>query len=134
MLDYTFFIIVFISFLLVAVITLFVLFINLKKEVFSLRRYSSKLFTRLTSVMKDMQSMSSATYGIGKQVNKINDQVQNIDARQDEYDIRDQGEKPVHQAIALLEKGATIEEVMSNCKLSRGEAELLFRIHGDYDE
>ncbi|MFK5984482.1 MAG: DUF2802 domain-containing protein [Pseudomonadota bacterium] len=107
--------------------------INLKKEVFELKRYSSKLFTRLTGVMQDMQSMSNATYGIGKQINQINNQVKNIDARQDEIDIRDQGEKPIQQAIALLEKGSTIDEVMENCSLSRGEAELLFRIHGDYD-
>ncbi|MFK5895327.1 MAG: DUF2802 domain-containing protein [Pseudomonadota bacterium] len=107
--------------------------LNLKKEIFELKRYSSKLFTRLTGVMQDMQNMSNATYGIGKQVNHINDQVKNIDARQDEFDVRDHGDKPIQQAIALIEKGATQEEVMENCNLSRGEAELLIRIHGDYD-
>ena len=132
--NFTVVIITLISFLFLAVMTLTIMLLSLKKEVFSLKRYSSKLFTRLTGVMKDMQSMSNAAYGIGKQVNKINDQVQTIDARQDEYDIRDQGEKPVHQAIALLEKGATVDELISNCQLSRGEAELLYRIHGDYDE
>ncbi len=125
--------IIIVSILFVAVLVLAIMLINLKKEVFSLKRYSSKLFSRLTGVMKDMQSMSNATYGIGKQISHINDQVKTIDARQDEIDIRDQGEKPIQQAIALLEKGSSIEEVMQSCHLSRGEAELLFRIHGDYD-
>jgi biopolymer transport protein ExbB/TolQ len=124
---------VIVSILFFAVLALSIMVFSLKKEIFELKRYSSKLFSRLTGVMQDMQSMSNATYGIGKQVNHINDQVKNIDARQDEFDIRDQGNKPVQQAIALVEKGATLEEVMENCNLSRGEAELLFRIHGDYD-
>jgi biopolymer transport protein ExbB/TolQ len=122
--------IIIVSILFFAVIVLAVMVLSLKKEIFELKRYSSKLFSRLTAVMKDMQSMSSATYGIGKQVNHINDQVKNIDARQDEMDIRDQSDKPIEQAIALVEKGASLEEIMETCKLSLGEAELLFRIHG----
>ncbi len=125
--------IIFVSILFFAVLALSIMVFNLKKEIFQLKRYSSKLFSRLTGVMQEMHSMSNATYGIGKQVNHINDQVKSIDARQDEIDIRDQGEKPIQQAIALVEKGATLEEVMENCNLSRGEAELLIRIHGDYD-
>jgi len=123
--------IIIVSILFFAVLALTIMILNLKKEIFELKRYSSKLFSRLTGVMHDMQSMSNATYGIGKQINHINDQVKHIDARQDEIDIRDQGDKPIQQAIALVEKGCSMEEVMESCNLSRGEAELLIRIHGE---
>ena len=81
--------------------------------------------------MQDMQSVSSATVGISQKVNKISDRVQNLDVRQDEIDIRDQSKKPIQQAIALINKGASVDEIMQNCQLSKAEAELLIHIHRD---
>ncbi len=124
---------VIVSVLFIAIVGLTVLLFQLKQEIIVLKKYNSKIFSRLTGVMKDLQNMTNATYGIGQQVNHINDQVKNLDARQDELDLREQSDKPIEQAIALLEKGADIEEVMQTCYLTRGEAELLFRIHGQYE-
>lgn len=122
-----------VSVLLLGLAGLTFLLFQLKQEVDTLKRYHNKIIGRLTAVMKDLQNMTNATYGIGQQVNHINHRVQNLNARQDALDLREQSDKPVEQAIALLQKGADLEEIMQTCHLSRGEAELLFRIHGHYD-
>jgi len=122
---------VLVSVTLIGLIGLAVLIFNLKKEIYQLKKFNAKLYSRLTGVVQDLQNMNNATYGIGQRVNQITTQVHNLDARQDEIDLREQADKPIQQAIALAEKGASIDELMDNCALSRGEAELLLRLHGD---
>ena len=122
---------VLVSITLIGLIGLTVLVFNLKNEIYQLKKFNAKLYSRLTALVQDIQNMNNATHGIGQRVNQITTQVHNLDARQDELDLRDQADKPIQQAIALAEKGASIDELMENCALSRGEAELLLRLHGD---
>lgn len=122
---------VLISITFLAIIGLAIFVFNLKKEIYQLKKFNAKLYSRLTGVVQDLQNMNTATYGIGQRVQHISNQVQNLDARQDELDLKEQSaDKPIQQAIALAEKGATIDELVENCALSRGEAELLLRLHG----
>jgi len=36
----------------------------------------------------------------------------------------------MQQAIALVHKGASVNELVENCGMSQGEAELLIMVHG----
>jgi len=122
---------VLVSVSLLALVALGVLVFNLKNEIYQLKKFNAKLYSRLTGVVQDQQTMNNATFEIGQRINYITTQMQNLDARQDELDLKEQADKPIQQAIALAEKGATIDELMDNCALSRGEAELLLRLHGE---
>lgn len=113
----------------VGLIALFFFALSLKKEIQYLRKFNSKMFSTLSVLMQDIKNMGDVTIDIGEQVNKISSQVHHLDARQDEIDLNEQTEKPIQQAIALIEKGADIDEIMKNCKLSQAEAELLFHLH-----
>lgn len=117
------------SVLSIAVIVLFYMLTSQKREIMQIKEFNNKLFSRLTNLMQDMQTMSSAAVGISQRVNKITNHVQSLDIRQDEIDLRDQTEKPIQQAIALIGKGAGLDEIMQNCQLTRAEAELLMHIH-----
>jgi len=129
--NITIFLFVLVSISLIAIVVLGFLVFNLKNEIYQLKKFNAKLYSRLTGVVQEQQTMNSATYGIGKKISHISTQVQNLDARQDELDLKEQADKPIQQAIALAEKGATLDELMDNCALSRGEAELLLRLHGE---
>jgi len=79
--------------------------------------------------MKDMQSVSTAAVGIDQKVNQISNHVHHLDIRQDEIDVREQSDKPIQQAIALIDRGADLDEIINTCGLSRAEADLLVRVH-----
>ncbi|MBF0264406.1 MAG: DUF2802 domain-containing protein [Gammaproteobacteria bacterium] len=133
MIDLSYILIILLSALSIAVIVLFYQLQNVKKELLEVKEFNSKLFSRLTSLMQDMQSVSSAAVGIDQKVNQISEHVHHLDVRQDEIDVREQSEKPIQQAIALIERGASLDEIVENCGLSVAEAELLFRIHRGQD-
>ncbi len=129
--DPTLILIILVSSLSLGLIGTFFMVLYLKKEIFHLKKFNTKLFSRLSGLMQDVQSLGNVTVDIGEQVNHISRQIHHLDSRQDEIDLRDQTEKPIQQAIALVERGADIEEIIQNCHLSHAEAELLLRIHSE---
>ena len=78
--------------------------------------------------------MTSAAYGVGKRINQLSGQIRELDDRQEEFDLKDQGSHSMQQAIALVHKGATVEELVENCEMSLGEAELLIMVHSQQSE
>jgi hypothetical protein len=78
--------------------------------------------------------MTSAAYGVGKRINQLAGQLRELDDRQEEFDLKDQGSHSMQQAIALVHRGATIEELVENSGMSVGEAELLIMVHGQSSE
>jgi len=129
MIDLSYILIVLLTCLSIAVLVLFYQLQHVKKELVEVKEFNSKLFSRLSSLMQDMQSVSSAAVGIDQKVNQISQHVHHLDVRQDEIDIREQSEKPVQQAVALIERGADMAEIIDTCGLSEAEADLLFRLH-----
>ncbi len=87
---------------------------------------------QLKDLSHELQAMTSAAYGVGKPINQLSAQLRELDDRQEEFDLKEQGAQSMQQAIALVHKGVSIEELMETCEMSRGEAELLIMVHGQY--
>jgi predicted Holliday junction resolvase-like endonuclease len=98
-------------------------------ELQQLKQYTSLQQKQLKELSHELQVMTSAAYGVGKRINQLSEQIRELDDRQEEFDLKEQGSKSIQQAIALVQKGATIEELMDSCDMSRGEAELLVMVH-----
>ena len=85
---------------------------------------------QLKELSHELQTMTNAAYGVGKRINQLAGQIRELDDRQEEFDLKDQGSHSMQQAIALVHKGATVDELIENCEMSQGEAELLIMVHG----
>ena len=90
----------------------------------------------LETVQKDMRALCHAAVQVGGRVNRLEQAVKQLQQRQQELGQRQ--DKLVHpepearsfeQATKLAQKGASVEELMDICDLSRGEAELIKMMH-----
>ncbi len=61
---------------------------------------------------------------------EIEQRLHGIRTRQDELELRDQGDKSYSQAIKLIHRGAKVDDIIAACGLNRGEAELIASLHG----
>ncbi len=102
-------------------------------ELKQLKQFTILQQKQLKDLSHELQAMTSAAYGVGKRINQLSAQIRELDDRQEEFDLKEQGAQSMQQAIALVHKGASIEELMTSCDMSRGEAELLIMVHGQAD-
>ncbi|MBE9526927.1 MAG: DUF2802 domain-containing protein [Proteobacteria bacterium] len=103
-------------------------------ELKQVKQYTAMQQKQLKELAHELQTMTNAAYGVGKRINVLAGQIKELDDRQEEFDLKDQGSQSMTQAIALAQKGASIDELMETCDMSRGEAELLMMVHGDVSE
>ena len=103
-----------------------------KSELKQVKQFTAMQQKQLKDLSHELQAMTSAAYGVGKRINQLSAQLRELDDRQEEFDLKEQGAQSMQQAIALVHKGASIEELMETCEMSRGEAELLIMVHGQH--
>lgn len=109
-------------------------FQNSNSELKQLKQFATLQQKQLKELSHELQTMTNAAYGVGKRINQLAGQIRELDDRQEEFDLKDQGSHSMQQAIALVHKGASVEELIENCDMSQGEAELLIMVHGQQSE
>ncbi|MEQ6342092.1 MAG: DUF2802 domain-containing protein [Gammaproteobacteria bacterium] len=77
----------------------------------------------------DLRALCAGAAGVGGNVERMEQQLRRLAERQDQVDLRDPAAQTYGHAIRLVQKGASVDELMSSCGLVRGEAELLMRLH-----
>ncbi len=85
---------------------------------------------RTRMLTDDMGSLARAALGAGDSLLRVEQQMRRLAERQDQAELHNPGERPYSQAIRLVRKGTTIEDLVSTCGLTRGEAELIAMLHG----
>lgn len=105
-----------------------------ESEVKQLKQFVALQQKQLKELSHELQTMTNAAYGVGKRINQLAGQLRELDDRQEEFDLKDQGSHSMQQAIALVHKGASVDELIENCEMSLGEAELLIMVHGQQTE
>lgn len=98
-----------------------------------IRRLRAQLRTRedQTSTQRDdFAAMCKASVGAGDHLVRLEQQVRRLTERQDQIEMRTAGDRPYTQAIQMVQHGADVDELIGNCGLTRGEAELIAMLHG----
>jgi hypothetical protein len=80
-------------------------------------------------ITKDMHALCAGAINLGKHVDGLEHRIRRLAERQDQLELRDPMEQTYAHAIRLAQKGVDINDLVENCGLARGEAELLLRIH-----
>ena len=107
---------------------------NSDSELKQIKQFVTLQQKQLKELSHELQTMTNAAYGVGKRINQLAGQIRELDDRQEEFDLKDQGSHSMQQAIALVHKGATVDELIENCEMSQGEAELLIMVHGQQSD
>ena len=79
----------------------------------------------ITAMQTDLNAMCSGAVGIGEHLAKMDDRIQTLAQRQDEHETQEAPERSYKYAIKMLRNGANLDQIISDCGLARGEAELL---------
>ena len=99
----------------------------------AIRRLRRQLHSRddqSTRQRDDFAALCKASVGAGDHLVKLEQQVRRLIERQDQIEMRSAGDRPYTQAIQMVQRGADVAELVSNCGLTRGEAELIAMLHG----
>lgn len=82
----------------------------------------------LTEVRQELEALLLCDRGMGDRIKQQQKQVRCIIERQDNLEISDSSNTSYKQAMVLLQKGASTDELIEACDLSRGELDLLARL------
>ena len=82
----------------------------------------------VTDLRQEMNALLSCERCIGDRIKQQQQQVRCVIERQDRLEISDASNTSYKQAMVLLQKGASTDELIDACDLSRGELDLLSRL------
>jgi Flp pilus assembly protein TadB len=84
---------------------------------------------QVNNLQADMRALVSAAIGVGERVHRIEKSLKEVSHRQEQIDQTDPGAQAYQQAIKMAQKGASAEELIEICGLTRGEADLIAMLH-----
>lgn len=85
---------------------------------------------QMARVEFDLAALCRAAAGEGRRVISIQQQVEGLAERQAAIELGASNERPYTRASRLAQEGASIDDLIRTCGLTRAEAELLVMLHG----
>ena len=109
----------FIPLFLSVVVTLLVI------STFRLRKKAQSQYRQINQLSEELNALISCSRGISEKLHNYQHQFRNIPERQDKLEVGEPESSGYKQAVALFNRGATEDEMLSTCDLSRGEINLI---------
>lgn len=78
---------------------------------------------------QDLHGLILCMRGITQRFEKQQKQLKSVTIRQNDIQAMNTNDSNYEQAILLMDKGATVKDLIETCGLSKGEAELMNRIN-----
>jgi uncharacterized coiled-coil DUF342 family protein len=95
-----------------------------------LKRKQQMLFALMTQNSQDIAGLCSAAVNVDNHLSENDKQLKSLLETTVDYKKTEQVSQPYYDAIKKVKRGAGIDELMRECRLSRDEAALLIRLHG----
>ncbi|MCF5902056.1 DUF2802 domain-containing protein [Aeromonas veronii] len=83
---------------------------------------------QLESLRKQMMELHTGAIGMGQRLQSVEVAMQQVNERQQELTMQDPERRLYSRAAKMVELGADLDEVMSECELPKAEAELLISL------
>lgn len=83
---------------------------------------------QLESLRKQMVELHSGAIGMGQRLQSVEGAMLQINDRQQELTLQDPERRLYSRAAKMVELGADLDELMSECELPKAEAELLISL------
>lgn len=95
-----------------------------------LREEVSGFHQHLTQLENNLGALCTASSGEGEHIVRLEQQMRGLAERQDDLELRVSSEQPYERATHLAQEGASVDDIINGCGLSRAEAELVIMLHG----
>ena len=79
----------------------------------------------LKSLQRDVATVCSGAVSMGGHLAQLEQRSHQLLQRQDQLELQEPSSQSYRHAAKMLHKGANLDEVVSDCGLARGEAELI---------
>jgi len=83
----------------------------------------------LASLKEEMRALCAGALGLDQRMAAVEQRGRQLKERQEQIELREQGDRPYPQAIRMVQNGAGVDELVSVCGLSRNEADLIVMMH-----
>ncbi len=83
-----------------------------------------------TSVTELAATLAEGQAGMAESVGDLARRTRTMEQRQDRVEMRDLDERRYSEAARLVQQGADSQNLVRNCGLTNGEADLVVRLHG----
>ncbi|MBI2379393.1 MAG: DUF2802 domain-containing protein [Gammaproteobacteria bacterium] len=106
--------------------------LGLRRAMAAERAINSELRAQNERLGNELRALVSSAVGTGRKLALLEDEVRVLAAKTGGAAVSDEplsSDKPYQMAARLMQRGADVEELMSVCGLTRGEAELLASLH-----
>lgn len=84
---------------------------------------------QLNALHKEIEALLTANTGLGERFRLMEQQMRSLDDRQEQLEWTETSGQSLKHAVSLVKKGADVDELVTTCGISRGEAELLMTVH-----
>lgn len=81
----------------------------------------------------EVSALNAGAIGLGERLLKIERGLNALRQRLEQIELNEQGSSTYSQAINLVKRGTTAQELMQICDLSESEAELLIMMHQQHE-
>ena len=79
----------------------------------------------LRTLQSDVRAVCSGAVKLGEHLAHLERRTHHLGQRQDQLEMSGSGDQSYQHAKKMMHKGALLEEVMADCGIARGEAELV---------
>jgi hypothetical protein len=88
---------------------------------------------RLELLGQSSSALIAGATGVDSRLREVQERMQALSERQENYELQQVDEQPYGQAIRLVRQGAGASRLVDELDLSESEAELIVRLHGKRD-
>lgn len=79
----------------------------------------------IKALRADVNAVCAGAVSVGEHLAHLEQRAHQLVQRQDQIEMQEPSTQSYRHAVKMLHKGAQLEEVMSDCGIARGEAELI---------
>lgn len=102
--------------------------VKIEKKVLALEKQLKAARQQYDGYAKQFNELRAGSMAMSNRVVQLNNEIDALNERQNEVELKDPDSKLYSRANRLVELGADITEIMEECEIPKAEAELLIRL------
>lgn len=115
----------------VLIATLVALLLGQRRLALTQREVQAELDGRIAKLGNRLAEYQQSNIRMGEELIALREKLAQLDNKQQRLEQQDMQTMPYNQANRLVSMGASLDDLMQACGLSRSEAELMLKLHGN---
>ena len=113
------------------IVTLVALFLAQRRLALRQLEQQTRLDGRIDKLGQKLTEYQQTNIRMGEELIALREKLAQLDNKQQRLEQQDMQTMPYNHASRLVSMGASLDDLMQACGLSRGEAELMLKLHGN---